>query len=181
MKQKHLQISTILVIICFGCCAPNAAVAADQWNACAMLEKTEIELAFAPLKFDVGTLAKQVVKSSAKLADVSSCTFTSTGTTAKEKVTVSLLARRAPDDTSGVTSSAAKIGAAQLKATTADLPALGEGAYWVNLGSAAFPMFQINVFKGKREWLVFGVSGRTLNQSSALMALTQVAKATTKK
>jgi hypothetical protein len=182
MKHKYLRILPTVLVVYLGSGTPLAAFAGEDWNACTMLQKSEIESAFAPRKFDAGTLAKQAVKSSAKLADVTSCTYTSQGATARDILTVSLLARRAPDDASGVTPNTAKIGAAQLKATTiTELPVLGEGAYWVNLGSAVFPMLQINVFKGKREWLVFGVSGRKLDQAAALTALTQVAKATVKR
>ncbi len=154
------------------------ALAEEKWDACNLLKQADVEAAFAPRKFDAGTLGKTVVKSSAKLAAVSKCTYTSPGATVKDRITVSLLARRAPSDTTGVTPEAAKAGAIQLKATPVDIAGLGDGAYTINLGSAAFPAFQLNVFRGKRDWFVFGCAGKKVDQSVAIDGLKKIAQET---
>lgn len=138
-----------------------------------MLQKADVEAAFAPRKFDSGQPG-YAVKSSPTRAAVTSCTYTSRGATVKEMVTVTLGVRRAPSDATGTTPEAAKAGAVQLKATPVAVAGLGDGAYTVNLGSS----IQLNVFRGKREWLVFGGRARTLDNDAVLAALTKIAKAT---
>ena len=78
----------------------------------------------------------------------------------------------------GSTAGAARAGAVQLKATPVDVAGLGNGAYWVNLGSSTFPVIELNVFRGKREWLVFSSGARTLDKNVVLAGLTKIAKAT---
>jgi hypothetical protein len=152
------------------------AIAEQQWNACEMLRQADVEAAFAPRKFDAGTLGKNAVKSSPKLAAVSRCTYTSVGATPKDRITVSLLARRAPSDTTGVSPEAAKEGARQLKAVPVDIAGLGDGAYTVNMGSSALPVIELNVFRGKRDWLIFGCGAAKLDPGVALANLKKVAQ-----
>jgi hypothetical protein len=152
-------------------------LAEEKWDACTLLQQADVEVAFAPRKFVPGPPERAVVKPSAKLAAVSKCTFTSSGATAKDRITVSLVARRAPSDASGVRPQAAMAAARQLKATPLEVAGLGEGAYTVNLGSAAFPVLELNVFRGKRDWLVFGCAGIKLDSKVALAGLIKVANA----
>ena len=154
------------------------AAAAGGWDACALVKQADVEAAFAPRKFEAGELGKDRPVASAKAAEVSRCTFTSTGASTRDKVTVGLLARRAPSDDSGVTPAAAKAGAIQLKATPVEVAGLGEGAYWVNMGSASRPSLQLNVFRGKREWLILSASGRPVEPAAALDQLKNLALAT---
>ncbi len=114
------------------------------------------------------------MKSTPTRAAVSSCTYTSRGTTVKEMVTVTLGVRRAPSDATGTTPEASKAGAVQLKSTPVEVAGLGDGAYMVNLGSS----IQLNVFRGKREWLIFGSRAKTLENAAVLAAITKIAKAT---
>lgn len=153
-----------------------AAYAADNRDACAILEKADVEAAFSPLKFDSGKPGI-IVKSANTIADVSRCTYISSGTTAKDMVTVSLLARRAPTDETGTTPEAARAGAIKLKAKPVEVAGLGKGAYWVNLGSKSLPMIQLNVFRGKREWLIFSSGAKSMDTKSLLDRLTKTAKA----
>jgi len=153
------------------------ALAAEGRDACAMLQKADVEAAFAPRKFDSGKPG-YAVKGSSTRAAVSSCTYTSRGATVKDMVTVTLVVRRAPSDASGTTPGAARAGAVKLKVTPVDVAGLGNGAYWVNLGSSAFPVIELNVFRGKREWLVFSSGARTLDKNVVLAGLTKIAKAT---
>lgn len=155
-----------------------SALATEDRDACAMLRKADVEAAFFPRRFDSGEPG-YAVKSSKTRAAVSSCTYTSRGATVKDMVTVTLGVRRAPSDASAITPEAAKAGAVQLKATPVDVAELGNAAFWVSLGSSAFPAFELNVFRGNREWLVFSSGARTLDKSAILAGLTKIAKATT--
>lgn len=156
-------------------------LAAEGKDACAMLQKADVEAAFFPRKFDSGKPG-YAVKSSETRAAVSSCTYTSRGATVKDMVTVTLAVWRAPSDELAITPEAVKAvkaGAVQLKAIPVDVAGLGKGAFWMFLGSRAFPVFELHVFRGKREWLVFSSGARTLDKSAVLAGLTKIAKATT--
>ena len=177
MKRYKKWVMTGALVVA-GALWNATAAAQDDWDACKMLRQADVETAFAPRKFDTGTLGKNVVKSSPKLAAVSRCTYTSAGVTPKDRITVSLLARRAPSDTTGVTPEAAKAGALQLKAVPVDVAGMGNGAYTVNMGSSAFPVIELNVFRGKRDWLVFGCGAAKLDQNGAIAGLKKVAQAT---
>jgi hypothetical protein len=152
------------------------AHAADGMDACKMMQKTDVEAAFAPRKFDAGSLS-QTMKGSATLAAVSDCIYTSKGASIKEMVSVSLLARRAPTDATGTSPAQARAGAVTLKRTPVDVSGLGEGAYWVNFGTASAPSIQLNVFRGKREWLIYSATGN-IDNNILVANVTNIAKAT---
>lgn len=156
------------------------AAAQAPWDACQMLRQADVEAAFAPRKFDAGTLAKDVVKRTAKMAEVSTCTYVSAAASAKDVFTVTLIARRAPSDATGVTPAVARDAAAKInpKARPVDVDGLGAGAFWVDLGSSFMPTVELNVFRGARVWLVFGGGGRSVSQSAAAEGLKKVATAT---
>jgi len=151
----------------------TGAWADEDKDACAMLRQADVEAAFAPRKFDSGKPGF-AMKAGKTWAAVSSCTYTSKGATVKDRVTVDLNLRRAPNDATGTTPEAAKVGAVQLKATPVDVAGLGDGAYWVNIGGSV----QLNVFRGKRVWLIFGGRAKQLDNEAVLEQLTKVAKAT---
>jgi hypothetical protein len=169
----------VVVALAGGCWPGLPARAAPGWDACAMVQVAELDAAFAPRKFEAGVPGRKEVAGTATLATVSNCSFVSKGASAKERLTVSLLARRAPSDAAGVTPAAAREGAVQLKATPVAVGGLGEGAYWVNLGSASFPVVELNLFRGKREWLIFGASGRKLDLPATVASLTRLAQGST--
>jgi len=154
------------------------ALAAEVRDACAMLHKADVEAAFFPRKFDSGNPG-YAVKSSETRAAVSSCTYTSRGATVKDMVTVTLGVRRAPNSALAITPEAVRASAVQRKARPVDVAGLGKGAYWIAIGSIAYPVFELNVFRGKRVWLVFSSGARTLDKSVVLAGLTKIAKATT--
>ena len=183
----------LLLVICSACsgdskgsrtAAATAATSATgsqtarQFDACALLLNADVDAAFAPRTFTLEPKVSPDVASTGQLAAVSTCDFTSRGASVREMLTVGLLARRAPNDASGVTVAMAKAGAAQLKATPVDVPGLGDAAYWVNLGSANRPSIQLNVFKGPRVWLIFSASAAGLDVSAAVEHLTTLAQAT---
>lgn len=146
-------------------------------DACTMLQKADVEAAFFPRKFDSGKPG-YAVKSSETRAAVSSCTYTSRGATISDMVTVTLGVRRAPNSALALTPAAVRATAVQRKARPVDVAGLGKGAFWVTIGSIAYPVFELNVFRGTREWLVFSSGARTLDKSVILAGLIKVAKAT---
>ncbi len=156
------------------------ATAQEPWDACQMLRQSDIEAAFAPRKFDAGTLAREYVKRTPKTAAVSTCTHVSAGPKPKDVLTVLLTARRAPTEASGITPAVAKAGAIKInaQASPVDVSGLGAGAYWVDVGSKSFPTVELNVFKGPRVWLVFSAGGMTVRQETAVAGLQRVAAAT---
>jgi hypothetical protein len=162
-----------MIMAGIGLCPIASASAAEKGDACAMLHKEDVEAAFAPRKFDSGKPGF-AVKSSPTRAAVTSCTYTSQGGTTKETVTITLGVRRAPSDATGTTPEAAKAGAIQLKATPIKLDGLGKGAYMMKLGNS----IQLNVFRGKREWLIFGGNARALDNEAVLAGLMKIAQAT---
>jgi hypothetical protein len=155
----------------------TGALAATDRDACAMLQKADVETAFFPRKFDSGKPG-YAVKSSETRAAVSSCTYTSRGATIQDMVTVTLAVRRAPNSALAITPEAVRASAVQRKTRPVDVAGLGKGAYWVNIGSIAYPVFELNVFRGKREWLVFSSGARTLDKSAVLDGLKKIAKVT---
>ncbi len=174
--MSKYRLSLLLGFLGAGWFFSGNAHAADDLDPCKMMQKTDVETAFAPNKFDGGSLV-QTMKGSAKLAAVSECIYTSKGASIKETLSVSLLVRRAPTDATGMSPAQARAGAVTLKATPVDVSGLGEGAYWVNLGTARAPSIQMNVFRGKREWLVYGAAGNK-NSNVLVASLTNIAQAT---
>jgi len=156
----------------------DVAQAAGPLDACALMLKADVDAAFAPRVFGDGEKGVGDVAGSATLAAVSGCSFSSPGASAKERLTVSILVRRAPDDKTGMTVAMAKDGAVKLNASPVDMPGLGDAAYWVNLGSSTRPIIQLNVLKGKRLWLIFSATASQLGTDTALAGLTQVARTT---
>ena len=125
--MSKYRLSLLLGFLGIGWFFLGNAHAADGMDPCKMMQKTDVEAAFAPRKFDDGSLV-QTMKGSAKLAAVSECIYTSKGTSIKETLSVSLLVRRAPTDATGMSPAQARAGAVTLKATPVDVSGLGEGA-----------------------------------------------------
>ena len=173
MNQYNRWILLGVVTASIGLWPVAGAFAAEDRDACTVLQKTDVEAAFAPRKFDSGKPGL-AIKGSKSMAAVSNCTYTSRGSTLKEMVTVTLNVRRAPSDATGTTPEAAKAGAVKLRGTPVDVAGLGDGAYMVNFGGS----IQLNVFRGKREWLIFGSRAKTMDSDAVLAALTKIAKAT---
>ena len=173
MNRFNRCVLLSMVSVGIGLFPIAGAFAAEKGDACTMLHKADVEVAFAPRKFDSGKPGF-AVKSSPTRAAVTSCTFTSQGGTTKETVTITLGVRRAPSDATGTTPEAAKAGAIQLNATPIKVDGLGKGAYMMKLGDS----IQLNVFRGKREWLIFGGRARALDNAAVLAGLMQIAQAT---
>ena len=173
MNRYNQWVLLAMVTTGIGLWSIAGASAAEDRDACTMLHKEDVEAAFSPREFD-SVQPGFSVKSSPKRAGVTSCTYTARGATTRDTVTVTLGVRSAPSDATGTPPAAAKAGAVQLKTRPVDVSGLGEGAYMVSLGSS----IQLNVFRGKREWLIFACRARTLTDDAILLGLTKIAKAT---
>lgn len=145
-------------------------------GACALVTKADVDAAFAPRVFTVEPQTTPDVAGTGKLASVSKCTYASRGASVREMTTVSALVRQAPTDAAGVPVATAKAGAVKLNAAPVDVPALGDAAYWINLGSATRPIVELNVFVGPKLWLVFSASAPTLGVDAAVADLRKVAE-----
>jgi len=156
----------------------EVAMTAPPLDACVLMLKADVDAAFAPRVFENGEKGRGNFAGTDKLAAVSGCTFTSPVASVKEMMTISIVARRAPNDQGGVTVASAKAGAVKLNTTPVDVPGLGDAAYWINLGSSTRPVIELNVFKGKRLWLIFSATASKLDTYTALAGLTKMAEAT---
>ncbi len=145
-------------------------------SACMLTTKADVDAAFAPRVFILEPQTTPDIVGTGKLASVSKCTYASRGASIREMITVGVLVRQAPTDATGMTVAVAKDGAAKLNATPVDVPALGDAAYWINLGSATRPIVELNVFVGPRLWLVFSASAPTLGVDAAVADLRKVAE-----
>ena len=94
----------------------DRAATAGALDACALVQKAEVDAAFAPRVFGNGEKGASDMAGTDRLAAVSTCTFTSTGPSARELMTVSIFVRRAPSDAMGVSLATAKEGAVKLNA-----------------------------------------------------------------
>ena len=140
------------------------------------MRKADVDGVFSPRSFDSGT-AGPSQPGTAKLAAVAGCTYTSQAPRPRDMVSVTLTVRRSADGAKQVPMAAAKAGAVRLKATPVDVPGLGDGAYWINMGTDVAPSYQLNVMVGARYWLVFSTSGVILEPPQAVQALTTLARA----
>jgi len=157
---------------------PEVAAKTQPLDACAVVMKADVDAAFAPRHFEDGEKGRGNSAGTDRLAAVSTCTFTSRGAKASERMTVSIVSRRAPSDDAGITIAVAKEGAVKLNTTPVDVPGLGDSAYWVNLGSSKHPVIELNVFKGRRLWLIYSAAGSQLESEDVVAELTTLAQTT---
>jgi len=183
MKQRFAKCLTIAVLVA-GAQLPlsvqSAPATAGQGtpkslDACSLITKADVNAAFAPRMFEPDN-SGPAQRVSSKYAEVSNCTFVSKGATIREMAIVTVSVRLATSDEYGVGIDKMKAGAVALKGTPIDIVGVGDGAYWVNLGSSARPSRQLAVAKGKRLWLTFGESSPALSDAEAVARLTRLAK-----
>jgi hypothetical protein len=157
---------------------PEVAAKAQPLDGCTVVMKADVEAAFAPRHFEDGEKGRGNSAGTDRLAAVSACTFTSRGATASERMTIGIVLRRAPSDDAGITVAGAKEGAVKLNTTPVDVLGLGHSAYWVNLGSSKHPVIELNVFKGRRLWLIYSAAGSQLESEDVVAELTTLAETT---
>lgn len=181
MKHRIAGCMAVATIVAAGFASGSTATTpttpAAASDACAVVTTGEVNAAFAPRVFMIDTSGPVAPKLPAKYAQVSTCTFVSKGTSARDMVVVTVIVRRAPSDETGTTITMMKEGAVKLGATPVDVADLGDSAYWINLGGSKRPNRQLNVAKGKRVWLIVGESQSKLSDADAVSRLTHIAQA----
>jgi len=175
MKHSRLRSIGIAPGITMGCAFIAQPAIAATLNSCALMQQADVQAVFSPRTFDQGT-AGPLQPGTAKLAEVASCTYTSQAANPRDIVSVMLLTRRAPHGVKSVTTEAMKAGVVQLKGTPVDVPGLGDGAFWANLGTDSHPSYQLNVRVGDRYWLVFSTAGVRGEPQRAIQSLSTLAK-----
>jgi len=180
MKQRFSRCLTVFVLVAGAHCAQSALATVGQGapkglDACSLITKADVDAAFAPRIFETDN-SGPAQRMSSKYAEVSNCTFVSKGATVRDLATVTVSVRVATSDAYGVGIDKMKAGAVALKGTPVDVAGVGDGAYWVNLGSSARPARQLAVAKGKRVWLTFGEGSPALSDAEAVAKLTRLAK-----
>ena len=155
----------------------SASARAEKLDPCAMMTKAELEAAFSRT-FDAGT-AGPPQAGTAKRAAVASCTYTSAAPQPRDMLSVTLVVRRSPEGMKGISLETAKAGAVQVKAKPVDVPGLGDGAYWINLGTDVAPNYQLNVMAGGgRYWLILSTWGLRTEPGRAIEVITRLARTT---
>ena len=121
----------VLLTLGVGCSGDTkgaqASVAATL-EACALLQKADVDAAFAPRVFRLEPENGPDIVGNARMAAVSHCTYASPGASALQMMTVGLVVRQAQTDASGVTVATARAGAVKLNATPAKLKKVAESA-----------------------------------------------------
>lgn len=108
---------------------------------------------------------------------ITSCTFVSAAPEVRDILAITILVTIAPSDGAHQSVAAMKAGAQSLGLSPpVDIPGLGDGAYWVNAGTAQRSAIAINVQHNPRIWLT--VSESSVGQDTALTVdrLTAVAR-----
>lgn len=148
-------------------------------DACELITTADLAAEFAPRTFIVDTSGpvprNRVGK--ANQNSVTSCTFASTNSSFRDMMTITVMVVTSPSDAAQRTVEQMKTGAMSLglKAVPVDVAGLGDGAYWVNLGSAQRSSLSINVKQGARRWLTVGESSTGQREAETVTHLTKLA------
>ena len=180
MEQCFARRLIVVVLVAGAYSAQSALAGASPGalkgpGACSLITSADVNAAFAPRIFEVDN-SGPAQRRSTKYAEVSNCTFVSKGATIRDLATVTVSVRLAASDEYGVGIDKMKAGVVALKGTPVDVAGVGDGAFWVNLGSSARPIRQLTVAKGKRIWLTFGEGSPALSDAEAVERLTRLAK-----
>jgi hypothetical protein len=159
--------------------APASPASNTQLDACALVLPQELADIFSGRSFVIDnsgpTARNQPGGASRNMT--TSCTFVSAGASVQEMMVVSLLVTVAPNDGAQQTIEAMKAGVVQLGlgAEPTDIPGLGDGAYWVNLGGQRTAV-TVNVKHDPRIWLAVSESSRGQEVSMTVGHLGDVAR-----
>lgn len=149
-------------------------------DACALVTVGDLAAAFGARQFVVDNSgpAPRNIAGTATTNTVSSCTFVSAGATVRDMATVTVMLVTAPSDAKQNTVAQMKKGVMSLgiPVTPVDIPALGNAAYWVNLGSAQRSSLAVNVQSGSRHWLTVSESSVGQPVDTTVGRLIQVAR-----
>jgi hypothetical protein len=131
-------------------------------DACRLITPDELGAVFAGRTFAVDQSGPGLANPPAAQGKntVTSCTYVSADASPRELVAVTVLLVTAPTDAAHQSIDAMKSGVESLglNATTTDIPGLGDGAYWVNLGSERRSAVAVNVSQKPRMWLTVSES-----------------------
>ncbi len=161
---------------------PEAAVRgpSDTRDACDLVSIDDLAAVFAPRTFatDNSGPVPRNRPGGPKQNSVTSCTFVSSGTSVRDMITVSMMVVTAPSDAAQQSVEQMKKGATALglNANPIDIQALGDGAYWVNLGSAQRSAVAVNVKQGARRWLTVSESSSGRQLDDTVARLTKLAQ-----
>jgi hypothetical protein len=197
IRVMNVAVATLLLAACAGEAkdgakdAARATVAAqdpatatgtraDTRDACELITTAELATVFAPRTFAVDTSGpvprNRVGK--ANQNSTTSCTFSSAHTSVRDLVTVTVMVVTSPSDAAQRTVDQMKKGVMSLglNAKPVDVTGLGDGAYWVNLGSTRRSAFALNVKNGARRWLTVGESSSGERDEDTVARLTKLAE-----
>jgi hypothetical protein len=159
--------------------APASPASNTKLDACALVLPQELADIFSGRSFVIDnsgpTARNQPGGASRNMT--TSCTFVSAGASVQEMMVVSVIVTVAPDDGAQQTIEAMKAGVESLGlgADPADIPGLGDGAYWVNLGGQRTAV-TVNVKHDPRIWLAVSESSRGQEVSMTVGHLGDVAR-----
>lgn len=159
--------------------APAAAAADTALDACRLLTPEALSGVFAGRSFVVDTTspAPRNRPGGAGRNAITSCTFVSEGTSPQDMMAVTLTVTTAPNDQAQPSVEKMKAGLAQLaqKAEPVDIPGLGDGAYWVNLGARRSAV-TVNVRRNPRIWIALSESSNGQDVTQTVDRLTSLAR-----
>jgi len=161
--------------------AASAGGAGDRsatTDACTLITTSDLATVFAPRAFVVDTSGPPRNRpGKAKQAAVTTCTFVSAGASLRDLMSVTVMVRTTPEGAPHPTIERMKKGAASLGlgAKPIDVAGLGDGAYWINLGSAQRSGVAINVDHGNVHWLTVSESSSGVSVDETAARLTKLA------
>jgi hypothetical protein len=159
--------------------AADAGARPDTRDACELVTTTELATVYAPRTFAVDTTGPVSRNRVGKANEnsMTTCTFSSASASVRDLVTVTVMVVTSPSDAAQRTVDQMKTGVMSLglNAKPVDVAGLGDGAYWVNLGSTQRSAFALNVKDGARRWLTIGESSSGQRDEETLSRLTKLA------
>ena len=158
---------------------PASSSAIAPLDACKLISPQELGEIFAGRTFVIdnsGPVARNQQGGANKNA-LTTCTFVSAGVSVEDKNVVTLLVKTAPNDAAHHSTEVMKAGVKQLGlgVEPSDIPGLGDGAYWVNLGTRRSAV-QVNVKHDPRIWLVVSESSSGQDVSTTVARLSDIAR-----
>jgi hypothetical protein len=160
--------------------ATAETTAAATPDACDLVTPDELAAIFTGRSFAIDNTspAPRNTPASPGRNAITSCTFVSPGASVKDMITVSVILTTAPSDKAQQTIDRMKAGVASLgmAATPVDIAGLGDGAYWVNLGSDRRSGVAVNVQRNPRYWLSVSESSSGQEEATTVSRLTEIAR-----
>lgn len=157
---------------------PASAATAAAPDACQLVAPAELAEIFSGRTFVVDTSSPAPPPPSGPGRNmIATCTFVSEGASVADMMVLTLLVTIAPRDSAQASVEAMKTGVLSVSpgAQPADIPGLGDGAYWVNLGGQRSGV-SVNVKHDPRTWLTVSESSSVQDVSLTVDRLTAIAR-----